>query len=958
MSRKLQIPKPSRLTAAVFAAMLMPAAGAAFAQSASEKDNATTLDKVTVTGSLIPQTEIETVTPVVVVTAEDIHSRGFTSIADVLRSSSFASGGVQGGETSNTFTQGAEAVSMFGLDPGYTKYLINGRPMANYPALYNGSDVFNNISGIPIDVVDRIEILPGGASSLYGSDALAGVINFILKKDYEGTTLRVRGGAFTEGGGSNLRLSLTNGFHALDGRLNSVTSLQHETRDPIWASQRDLTDSFNEHGYSPAVASRDYLVNGFQQIGTYGLSRNRYLLPEGIDCSNVTSQFGGTEALRTRAGYGQYCGSFATPGEGTIRNGKDSTQLYNRTTFDVNDNFQLYGEVLYSHEAVEFANRSNTTWWGTSVKYGYYYDPDYDSLLNLQRAFSPEDIGGGGFGDIMNKDTTKSYTITLGGSGSFGKSWDYDLSFTRNESKLESRDFTRWADAIDDYFGRTVLGEQLGVDPYFEAYPVFRPDYDAFFSTQLTPEDFASFTGYATAKAKTWDNLFRAQLTNSELFSLPGGSAGLAVAVEAGNEGWDYTPDPGKVADPDTLLSEAWGSTDVAGAGHRTKYAAMAELRLPVVDMLTASLSARYDAFDAYGETVDKTTWSAGLEFRPLDSLLLRGKYGTAFKAPTLSDQFQGTSGYYTYSTDYYRCGQEGYTPADTEGCSYDSYQHFGQQAGNTDLGPIEADVWNLGIVWAPIANFSLSVDYFSWDIENEVDQLSSDQILRQEYYCRRGEDGPGLTSCDNVASWVTRGEGDALVAVFTPKVNIASQKLELFTVATRYLLDVGRWGQLQFSGNYTNKRKHELQTDPSSDYVDLINDPDPNWAYDAGPKWKADGSVGWAIDKWTTTAYANLLGSTPNYLAALNNSYDYTNSAGASAGKWGTYTTFNVGVDYQALDNLRLSLQVNNIGNKLPDDQAHNYPGTSSTPYNNYLYSVYGRAIYAELRYDFGLIK
>ncbi|WP_155741880.1 TonB-dependent receptor plug domain-containing protein, partial [Xanthomonas graminis] len=88
-----------------------------------------------------------------------------------LQKSSFATGGVQGGQSSNTFTQGAKTVSLFGLPPGYVKYLIDGRPMSNYPALYNGSDTFNNISGIPIDLVDRIEILPGGQSSLYGSDA-------------------------------------------------------------------------------------------------------------------------------------------------------------------------------------------------------------------------------------------------------------------------------------------------------------------------------------------------------------------------------------------------------------------------------------------------------------------------------------------------------------------------------------------------------------------------------------------------------------------------------------------------------------------------------------------------------------------------------------------------------------------------------------------------------------------
>lgn len=952
MTCKLSVPKRSRLSAALLTALLIPASNFAFAQEAgasTTEQRATELNKITVTGSLIPQTELETVSPVITITADDIQARGFNSVSEVLQASTIASGGVQGGETSASFTQGAETVSMFGLKPGYTKYLINGRPMANYPALYNGSDTFNSISGIPIDAVERIEILPGGSSSLYGSDALAGVVNFILKQSYEGSTLRVRGGSYTEGGGSSLRVSFTNGFSAAEGRLNAITSAQYEKRAPVWGYQRAITDSVNQHGYSAPVASRDYLVYGYQNIAVDGLDNFGYMLPDGIDCSTVSNQFGGTEGYQNRPGSGEYCGSIYSPGYRTIRNGKESLLLYNRTTFDLNDNNQLFVEVLGSHETAEYSSGSSYMWWGTGSKYGYYYDPDYDALLNLQRAFSPEDIGGAGYKNILDKDTTKNYTVTVGLSGSFGQAWDYTAAFTRNESKLAKRNFLRWADPINDYFDQNVLGPDLGPDPYFGAYPTFRPDYDAFY-TQLASQDFASFTGYGTAKAKSWDDLFRVQLTNSDLFSLPGGSAGLAVALEAGNEGWDYTPVPG------IMDGAVWGQTDVGGSGHRTKYAGMAELRLPVFEMLTATLSSRYDAFDAYGTKVDKPTWSAGLEFRPIESLLIRGKYGTAFKAPTLSDLFQGLSGYYTRDTDYYRCGLAGYAPDNTTECAYNSTQYYGTQAGNTDLKPIEANTWSAGLVWAPLKGMSFSADYLSWDIKDEVNQLDGDQILLQEYYCRLGQTGPGFTSCDNVDAWVQRDPSTGqLRQVFTPKVNIARQKLELIMLNGHYLLDIGSAGTLSFNANYTAKRKHELQTDPTQDYIDLINAPQANWVYDSGPKWKADASVGWAIDKWTTTLYANMLGSTPNYVAYIGDSFDYVNSNGAKAGKWGTWTTLNLSVGYQAMDNLNLSLMVSNLANKLPDDQANNYPGTDTTPYNNYLYSAMGRGIYAEMKYDFG---
>ena len=217
--------KRSRLTAALFTA-LIPFAGAAIAQESTQQQadapRATELDKVVVTGSLIPQTQLETFTPVTVITAEDIQARGFNSVSDVLQQSSFSTGGVQGSQSSASFTQGAETLSMFGLPPGYVKYLIDGRPMANYPALYNGSDTFNNISGIPIDLIDRIEILPGGQSSLYGSDAIAGVINVILKKQMDGAAFSLRGGWYSEGGGDSVRFSLADGFSSEDGRLNAL----------------------------------------------------------------------------------------------------------------------------------------------------------------------------------------------------------------------------------------------------------------------------------------------------------------------------------------------------------------------------------------------------------------------------------------------------------------------------------------------------------------------------------------------------------------------------------------------------------------------------------------------------------------------------------------------------------------------------------------------------------------
>lgn len=936
--------KTTKLRDAIAFAMIAGAAGVAgtgtaFAQQ--EDSEATTLDRVTVTGSLIPRTEIETATPVLVITNEDIRARGHNNLADVLRSSTFGSGGVQGGQTANTFTQGAEAVSFFGLPPGYTVYLINGRPMSNYPALYNGADVFNNISGIPIDVVERVEIIPGGASSLYGSDAIAGVVNFILLSNYEGTAVNARVGSFTDGGGSSNRISLTNGFNAFDNRLNMINSIQYEQRDPIWRNQRAEMRQFNLEGYDPQniAASRDIVV-------LPSLGGTNYLWPDGADCSRVTGNFGGTTEYQTRPGFtGAYCGTMYGGGYTTIQNELESTQFFNRTTFELNPGASLYGEVLYSRDTTEYFAGSNVFWYGSND----YYDPDFEQLVYHQRAFAPEEVSAGGFSDIMNKRKQESYTATLGLEGSFGQAWDYNVSFTRNEQKLDEVNFSRYAAPLASYWEENILGPLLGVyaDPIYGNFPIYQPDYDAYFSP-LTPEIMSQFTGYETDRSKTWDNLFRAIVTNADLFSLPGGSAGLAFGVDAGSHGWDYSPSAAK------LNGELWGTSAIQGNGRGSKYAGYSELRLPFLDQLTLTLSGRYDAFD-YSEvdsTIDKFTWSAGLEYRPIQSLLLRGKYGTAFRAPTLSDLFQGRSTAYSFVPDYYRCSLEGYTPDNLTGCAYSSEQIITARAGNTGLDSTTADTWNAGFVWAPAPTFSFSADYYSWKIADEPRQISGSDILLQEYYCSIGEPGRAIASCSDVDSWITRGAGNQLQEIFTPRINIAEQRLNLVLLRTDYLLDIGRWGALRFSGSYSNKLKHDLQNFPDLPVVDRLDTPAQMWV--DGAKWSGEGSVGWNVNQWTTTLFALARGSTPNWVANATNSWDAVNAFGAEAGRVGTYITYNLGLDYQADENLRISLQVNNLLNKYPFRPSE-FPVSSVTPYNTNLYNAFGRSVFLSARLEFG---
>ncbi|SIQ80299.1 TonB-dependent receptor plug domain-containing protein [Solilutibacter tolerans] len=939
-------PRYTRLALALAASLT---ASTAFAQeqTAAQADaNATPqntsqankqLDRVVVTGSLIPQSEIETSTPVTVITAEDIKSRGLSTVADVLKESSFSTGGVQNNQSSASFTQGAETMSMFGLPAGYVKYLIDGRPMANYPALYNGSDVFNNISGVPIDLVERIEILPGGASSLYGSDAIAGVVNIILKKRVDGTIVSARYGWYDEGGGKSYRASVADSFSSADDKLNVLVGVQAEKSDPIWAYDRDLTKQFNTNGYNGAapLASRDWLV--YSPFTSY-----KFLDP--ANCANVSSGFGGTVDMQTRPGFGDenYCGSMYTPGYRTLKNSKDGVQLYVNTTYDIDENNQFYTDVLLSSEKVKYHIGSSYTWWGTGVKWGYYYDPNLDDFLNLQRAFTPEDMGD--WENSMAENKSRSYHLNVGFRGTMGSesNWDYDIGVSRTEYRLDEKDLARLADPINDFFQDRVLGDQLGWDPYYGAYPIFTPDYAAFYQ-MLTPQEFYSFMGETVSKSKTYDNMIRAMFTNGSLFQLPGGDAGIAVGAEVGTQGWEYNPDAR------LLNGEIWGTTAVSGQGDRSRYAVVGELRLPVWEPLTISASARYDGYRAAGNELSKPTYSLAFEYRPIQSLLVRGKYGTAFRSPSLADQFQGVSGFYSTTTDYYNCQLLGFEPGNTDGCParFSNVQYFGQQAGNPELEPINAKAWTAGVVFAPTGRFSISADYLNWQIEDEVAQQSVDQLMRDEMFCRTGQLDINSGTCVAALSQVVRGSAGTIQSIFVNKINVARRDLEAVNVAMNYQQPLGGYGDLFFNANWTKNLKHVAQTYPTDPEVDLLNDP----YYSSDPKYRANASLGWKWNRFSSTVYANHIGPTPNYRAQLSP----TGYAFAGAGQLSSYTTYNASLGFDVTEDFELSFMVNNLTNKMPDMDVRSYPGSSGAPYNGSNFSPYGRAYYLEARWNFG---
>jgi iron complex outermembrane receptor protein len=926
------------LLAAFSASTLAPTARAADAATgpspaASNDAKDDSLEEVVITGSLIPQSKAETFTPVTTITVEDIQDKGFADVAEALQRTSFSTGSVQNGQFAG-FTQGAKVTSFFGLDPSFTKYLLNGLPMADYPALYNGTESFVSISGIPTVLVDHIDILPGAQSSIYGSDAIAGVVNIVMKQKIDGPLIDARYGFTQDGGGTDRRVAIGDGISI--GAFNLVGGVQYDNTSPIWAYQRPLTSQYFANGSTPQAAFPDYEV--------FGLAANSYF-EDPANCANVASQFHNSVGVYNQSSpvpIGQYCGSLKS-GYFTLQNGDEQVQVYLHGTYDVTDRLQIYAETLVSHDVTRFGVGFNNgvgeynSYYDSSSPYAYYNDPRVSGAdyLNVQYVFSPEEAGG--LTNNMDKNTNNSVRGTLGVAGSFGSSWKWLADMTYTDNKLTEATHLQFTNQIEAFFGN-IFGPQLGYNSTLGA-NIYEPNYAALYQP-ITPAEYASFSGYANNYSYTEESLARGQITNPELFSLPGGHAGLAVQIEGGDQGWNYVPDP------KFLDGETFGYTSTAGSGHRSRYAATVELKMPIIPMLTANLSGRYDDYRVEGENVDKATYNLGLEFRPLEQILLRGRYGTAFKAPTLADEFQGVSGYYEQLTDYYTCAKDGYTSSTLGNCPQANQSLFATTSGNTKLAPITATVWDLGFIVKPVEPLAITFDYIHYAIKNEVESADPTKLLETESACLLGQLDATSPTCVNAIADVTRDSSGAITALYTPKQNAAQENVGTFITGADYKYNAGWVGEFALNVSFTDMLVHTFQQfagDPVINYLD-----NPYYSYEF--KTKSNASITWTRNPLSVTAYVERYGMSPNYIATLfPEGY-----ASPGAGRLAPWTLADFSASYRPIPGLEVTLALNNAFNRMPPTDSSVY-GNQNLPYNEFNYNVYGRQYYLTATYKMG---
>jgi outer membrane receptor protein involved in Fe transport len=931
MNRKL-------LATAICAALAWPlAATTGHAQEtasqadADQDEDATELDRILVTGSRIPRAQLETASPVITISAEDIQRQGFRNVSDVLRAQPLATGAVQDNQYAGSFTSNATTISLLGLSPSFTLILMDGRPLADYPLLYNGQSNFTDLTSIPTAMVERIEILPGNQSSIYGSAAIAGVVNIILKKRLDGMQLDARVGGYSDGGGDNERLQLTGG-KAWDN-LDITYGLQYSHQDPIYMRQRDFTDTTDDNpNPNLRYGSRTFIIlNGF--TGQYD--------DPGVGCDNVAANFDGTTMRDFRPGRGFFCGSRAQPGYATLLNEEQGVSAYFNSNLRMGDNANFYTSVLYGKN--EAKNDSGSRFWipnyndGTD---GYIWNQTEQTLETYQHIFSPEEQG------ITNFTTdSRSYNIALGVNGTIGDSnWDYDVYYSRSGYEVKSDQLWPLVDEMDAFFQEQFLGPQLGT---YYGYPVYEPNKPAFYQS-ITPEQFRAFSGNLRNTSSTWTHNFNVQVTNPDLFQLPAGSVGVAGVFQLGYQHWDNPVDPGVSGD------DYFGLSGTSGSGNRANRAVGVEFSIPLLKSLTASVSGRYDSYKNIRAGSDaKATYKVGLEFRPVDSLLLRANYATAFRAPDMGYVFTGGNGFFSSQTDYYKCETYGPNPD----CPFEGLSLEGVQVANPDLKSITAKSYGFGFVWSPSDRYELRADYYNVRIEDEVLPQSFSRTLFDENECRQGRLDINSPTCVDALSRIQRGPlnanpllSESVQLVTIKAINIAEEQISGITAGGSARFDWGRWGEFGFGLDYNLTLDHTTVTFPGDPETDLLS---PQQALSAEFKSVLTGDISWKKNDWSANVHGIRYGSTPNYAAQ----FGVDTTPGTSQGRVGPHMLYNLSVSYDLTEKSALSLTVNNVLNTKPpfDPTYDGSQGFAPPFYNIFAYNGYGRAFWVQYRIDFG---
>ncbi|GAB2874995.1 TonB-dependent receptor [Pseudoduganella ginsengisoli] len=675
------------------------------------------IQRVEITGSSIKRIDAETALPVQVLKRDDIDKSGVTTAAELLKNISANTAPLSDGASITDGTSGQRGfngANLRGIGVSSTLVLLNGRRLANFASPGDNAGV--DLNNIPAGAIQRVEVLKDGASAIYGTDAIGGVVNFITRKDYTGVDVNASLAGTQEGGAGKKTASISAGFGSLnDDRFNVFGVLDVQKLDALRSSQRKFIQERPLAANLPALmSSNTYPAN----IDLSSAQRNALVkagvLPAGSTANRINPSAPDCAPPAT---------VYAPKGPGGVLGCSydymEDTELYpesskigfvGRATFRLDGDNQLFAELVQSR-----------------AESRYVLSPNPQRLRNLPVSILPEKyrsvLSAAGLpstfsgiryrmteaGNRTNEVTSDAQRIVLGASGSLA-GWDYDVGLSRAQNK-----------AIDAYVDGYVLFDKFDAAVRAGKVNPFGPstaDGRALIDSIKVNDDARSSKGVSTA--------LDGKMSRT-LMPLAGGDLAIAIGGELRREHSMFTPSAlllsnNIAGDRDTGLA-AGSTTDIrATDDSRRVYGVYAELNAPVSKELEMQFALRRDHYSEVGST---TNPKFGVRWQPARELVLRGSAGTGFRAPSLSDLKRPTT--YGSAASFLTDPQCVATKLDTiDGCT-DQYPV--ERRSNPNLKPEKSRQFSLGAVLEANKQVTFTVDY--WNIrKSDVISTLGEQII------------------------------------------------------------------------------------------------------------------------------------------------------------------------------------------------------------------------------------
>ncbi|MCU6434910.1 TonB-dependent receptor [Undibacterium sp. Jales W-56] len=913
------------------------------------------VQRIEITGSSIKRVESETALPVTVMKREDIERTGATTAQDLVN---LIPGNFGGGVVANNVgaTGNPSTANLRSLGSKYTLVLLNGRRVANY-AIGNSPVDLNSI---PLSAIERIEVLRDGASAVYGADAIAGVINFILKKDYQGLEASVYGTKVVQKGGDTRSFNVTGGYGDLNKQgFNILLSANHENDDVLKARDRSFAATANRPDLGINKASPRNGVPNFNFTDSLG---NKYT---GVNpyrfngCNNTEFSL----VIRNE----KACGTDYVKYIDLIPK-QTHDNFVARAVFKINDDHEVFAEAAHTKDNTlatyspapytinmtyptggKFYPTSFTIPKGYVVPSGTTYKLANGSTLAAGSVLANDvvvtpvgpmsgtwrTVAGGGRQD--NTDATNDRFLV--GSKGVIAGWDYETALTYAKNKVE-----------------ITFGE--GQFSYAKLTPLVRSGAINVFGSQdatsLAALRTALLTGQlennGTSISKEFD--FR---ISKEIAQTSYGPVGLALGTSYRQESLDQFSAP-VLASGD----QVGGAGPIPGVtGDRKVLGLFAESNIPLYKDLEADIAARYDSYkNGFGTSFNKLSPKIGFTYKPTKTLLARASYGVGFRAPTLYENLRPfTTGNNTNSnfSDPVRCPNG--VPVNSVnpvGAIQDecNVQLPTANSGNTDVKPEKSKQYSLGLVFQPTASFSGSIDYWNIRINDAILSVSENTVFGNpaanvnNFYRYDPALFPDGWVDDGKQTGAIKGSTNKdfpLAYVNLPLVNAGAYFAAGIDLNLNYKAKVENVGNftMNFDSTYYTKHGYQYQGSPEVSDAGTYKDLGPT------PRWRHALTVTYNRGPWSASV-------TQNYTSGY---HDFTDPEAVGANypadrSVSPYETYDATLGWKGIKNVDLSFGIKNLLDR--DPPSSRTAANFQTGYDASFTNPLGRVYYVRAKYKF----